>query len=340
MNFFPKFSIIIPFYNAGQYLEDCITSIYTQNYTNYEIILVDDGSKDNSLAIAHKLIAGHNNVTVIHQENRGVSAARNVGIHKANGKWLIFIDADDYVKNGYLECFDELSKECNVDLLSQGYYSDNYPGVGKKNIYLNDKIIEKKDIFSFVLELSKVDLLGYLWCKSFKKETIDKYNLYFNETYRLMEDSEFILRFLKYTDKIINSHKCLYHYKYSVIGKNLSNHNMFELNYSRYLSLCKIKNEDEDIFDIMNLLLDGFLMLFIEFFFSYSKYQKIKYSRFIEQYLFDYFSLSKKKCLKLKLFLSFCKVKSWKIIWISGFTVSIIGQLYSNCKRFFYKTKK
>ena len=99
----PLVTVIVPIFNAELYLGKCIESILGQTYKKLEIVLVDDGSKDQSLLVCKKYAKNEPRIIVIHQKNRGVSAARNTGIRTSNGKYTIFVDADDELSNGYIE---------------------------------------------------------------------------------------------------------------------------------------------------------------------------------------------------------------------------------------------
>ena len=113
-----KFSIIVPVYNVEIYLKDCIESILKQTFENYEILLIDDGSTDRSGLICDEYVSLYPRITVIHKENGGLSDARNVGIEKAKGEYLVFIDSDDYIENGTLDKFNKkLEKSNNPDVL-------------------------------------------------------------------------------------------------------------------------------------------------------------------------------------------------------------------------------
>ena len=103
-----KVSIIVPVYNVEKYIEKCLNSLISQSYRNIEIILIDDGSKDNSGKICDKYKKKDPRIKVIHKENAGVSEARNSGIQKATGKYLCFVDADDFVMNDYIKYLHKL----------------------------------------------------------------------------------------------------------------------------------------------------------------------------------------------------------------------------------------
>ncbi|MDO5104876.1 glycosyltransferase [Capnocytophaga sp.] len=119
-----KLSIIIPVYNAEKYLDGCLSSLFEQQLSpaDFEIILVNDGSTDNSLLICSKLAEKHTNIKVFSQENQGQSVARNVGLKYARGKYIYFIDSDDYLKSGYLNTLLEIIENENLDFLGFRFY--------------------------------------------------------------------------------------------------------------------------------------------------------------------------------------------------------------------------
>ena len=96
-------SVIIPFYNTEQFLKYCLTSVLAQTFTDFEIITVDDGSTDNSTAIVEQFAAKDNRIVIIHQENKGLSEARNTGIKVARGNWITFVDSDDMLAPNFLQ---------------------------------------------------------------------------------------------------------------------------------------------------------------------------------------------------------------------------------------------
>ncbi|WP_447951892.1 glycosyltransferase family 2 protein [Chryseobacterium koreense] len=114
-----KFSIIIPVYNVEPYLEECLESILAQTYQDYEVLLINDGSTDASGEICDRYAEKDSRITVLHQPNRGVSAARNIGLGHAEGEWICFIDSDDVIEANYLNAFAEnISDDC--DMVIQG----------------------------------------------------------------------------------------------------------------------------------------------------------------------------------------------------------------------------
>lgn len=115
-------SIIVPVYNVERYLHQCIESVLTSSFTDYELILVDDGSTDNSGKMCNEYTKKDNRIRVFHQLNGGVSKARNTGIDKANAPWITFIDADDWISHTFLEnLYQGIVEHPDVDFVSTGY---------------------------------------------------------------------------------------------------------------------------------------------------------------------------------------------------------------------------
>ena len=114
-------SVIVPIYNVEKYINRCIDSIIEQTYTNLEIILVDDGSTDNSGSICDEYAKKDNRIKVIHKENGGVSSARNVGLDTAIGQYITFVDSDDYIEKKYCEILLKTLKKQKADCVACGY---------------------------------------------------------------------------------------------------------------------------------------------------------------------------------------------------------------------------
>ena len=186
----PKISVIVPVYNVEKYLHRCIDSILTQTFTDFELLLIDDGSKDNSGKICDEYAEKDKRIRVFHKENGGVSSARNLGLDNAGGEWICFADSDDWVKNNWLEIF---SKSFNHgDLIISGYYEV------KNNTIIREKgVFNQPSLLSTVSILEKKNIFGYLWCKCFKRSIINKYQIRFGLKYRIWEDVEFIYSYMQ-----------------------------------------------------------------------------------------------------------------------------------------------
>ena len=162
-------SVIVPVYNVEKYIEQCVESILNQEtkYT-YEIIFVDDGSKDQSCNIIKKMTEGKKYIKYIKQGNAGLSAARNTGINNCEGEYLAFIDSDDYIANDYIEKLLNQAYEGNYDMVKGSYYEFNSENNDiTKKIIFNNQIIEKENLS----ELKNIK--GHAWSSVIKKEIFD-----------------------------------------------------------------------------------------------------------------------------------------------------------------------
>lgn len=131
----PKLSIIVPIYNVEQYLRKCVDSLLLQDYYDYEIILVDDGSSDNCPTISDQYAAIHNNIHVLHRENGGLSAARNSGIEMAQGQYIMFVDSDDYiVPNVLCALMAQVARE-QLDVLHFDYQNVRINSTGQYEVF-------------------------------------------------------------------------------------------------------------------------------------------------------------------------------------------------------------
>lgn len=210
-----RISIVIPIYKVESYLHQCIDSVLNQTYRNIEVILVDDGSPDKSPAICDEYAQKDNRVVVIHKENGGLSDARNEGLKKATGDYMIFLDSDDYYKyDDFLEKIVEATDEGKKDAVffqRTVFYegsdrpNDNYPPF---NLEWN-----RLDASSLLLELAKNDLMDASACMKATKRTILQNNeLYFKKGI-YSEDIEWFSRYIMFINSIALVDKPDYYYR-------------------------------------------------------------------------------------------------------------------------------
>lgn len=212
-----KFSIIIPVYNAEKYIDSCLSSIIKQSYKNYEIIVIDDGSTDRTLDICQRYKKNNTDINIIvyHQENTGVSAARNRGIKLATGKYIIFVDADDEINEKMLCIYDKYVDLYDADLIFCGYEEYNLDFEKSKLYSVDNNWIGTKEEFL----MSKFDELFYKWMvhspwnKVFKSKIIKQNMIKFNEEYSIYEDVNFVLDNLNNVNSIVVLSDILYTYK-------------------------------------------------------------------------------------------------------------------------------
>lgn len=189
----PLISIIVPVYKAEKYLHRCIDSILTQSYGNFELILIDDGSPDNSGTICDEYAEKDNRVKVIHQKNAGVSAARNKGLDNSQGVWVSFIDSDDYIEKSYYE---HLIQFTNNDWIIEGFKTQKHIEKINKSSFSDTDFLQFWDSHFHRL-YSTVP-----WGKLYKKIIIQNNNLHFDSEIRLGEDLIFNLSYIMYCKSI------------------------------------------------------------------------------------------------------------------------------------------
>lgn len=183
-----KVSVIVPAYNAEEYIEKCVKSVLDQSFREIEVIVVDDGSKDNTRKILESI--KDERLVYCYQNNSGVSTARNRGIDEASGELILFLDADDYFDENMVETLVEEQEESDADLLTFGYKIDyvdeNYKvekPMNSSELYKGMKNVGKSLIYS-----EENGFFDAVWNKMYKKEIIRSNSVYYNESYENLED--------------------------------------------------------------------------------------------------------------------------------------------------------
>lgn len=203
----PKVSVIVPIYNVEKFLSRCIDSILAQTFTDFELLLVDDGSRDRSGEICDEYAAKDARIKVFHKQNGGVSSARNLGIDKAQGEWVYFVDSDDWIESDTLSIVQSVDLR-KIGIIKFGYYEDFYDG--KINIVSdsNKRIISDPE--EMLRAVGNNKYYGFLWNSFFNRSIIG--TLRFDEDLPWMEDHIFSLKlFLSGKSLIILSGQ-YYHY--------------------------------------------------------------------------------------------------------------------------------
>lgn len=247
-------SIIIPVYNGEKYLSKCLDSIINQSYSQYEIIIIDDGSIDNSLSIAYSYMQKYDFIRVYSNKNKGVSFSRNLGIQKASGNYITFIDCDDWIEKDFLYHFVE-NIDNNPDYVIQGILLDWGIKTKKHYQYPPIFIIQEKKKEAIVLYRLLHD--GCPVSKLFKKDIIIKNDLKFNENISMHEDHIFILDYFSFAQNIQLSSYVGYHYIQNNNPKSLSKqiHTPESLLMASDLLLDRINNINQTYNHINNLYL-------------------------------------------------------------------------------------
>ena len=208
------FSFIIPCYNAAGTLERVVQSIYADgNDTDeYEVILVINGCTDNTLELAQMLQKKYNMNLRIAESDKGVSKARNEGIRQAHGKWIAFLDADDMLAESAMRCLLDDGTHVTADLILYGHRK------GNETIHILEGREKKQLCEDNELDKAKLKMISnptrymQVWAKLFRKEVIDRNAILFHEQMKLAEDSDFMLRYLRYCEKILFHDEIVYEY--------------------------------------------------------------------------------------------------------------------------------
>jgi glycosyltransferase involved in cell wall biosynthesis len=195
----PKLSIIVPVYNVEQYLHKCIESILAQTFSDYELILVNDGSKDKSGEICDEYLKKDSRVKVIHKKNNGLASARNTGIIQARGTYVGFIDSDDWIEDDMYKNLYESCEKTNADISIIGVREVDEKG-NSLNVYIPNDI-----------NLREILKKAYAWNKIFKKQLFFDHNLFFKEG-KYYEDIELIPKLFVKSNQVTTVRKVGYNY--------------------------------------------------------------------------------------------------------------------------------
>lgn len=199
-----KLSIVIPIYNAEKYLKKCIESIISNKDTEIEVILINDGSKDESNNICREYLFKDNRITYFNRENNGCSATRNFGIQKAKGEYVWFIDSDDYIEKDSIEKILKILGEKKSELLIFGYFN-------VRNGKVLEKIIPKK-IDTKLEVYSQMEIFNSPWNKVYNLKLLKENNIFFPEDCHMGEDMAFNFKYLYFCKKISIIEEGFYNY--------------------------------------------------------------------------------------------------------------------------------
>lgn len=210
----PQISIIVPVYNVQKYLNDCINSVIQQIFYNWELILVDDGSKDESGAICDMFAAKDSRITVVHQENSGVSMARNAGIKKSQGEYIFFLDSDDYIQSNALDVLHSamVASDADCAILSIDYV---FEGQEKEEKYIlpPEKVVLSEKLNEIYRAFFVRHVFHSACGKLYRSDIIKKNDIQFEKGISILEDGMFVSDYLKRSDIIVTLQDSFYFYR-------------------------------------------------------------------------------------------------------------------------------
>lgn len=263
----PKISVIVPVYNTENYIGRCIESILNQSFSDFELILINDGSKDRSAEIIKSY--EDNKIVFIDNNNNGVSETRNIGIKAAKGEYIQFVDSDDFIDKDMFKDTLKLLEDNNADCVMTGLYLDIEQD-GKINTSTQTfdyvEAENKKDIALNVLSRMGGTYINSPINKMYKRNIIIENNIFMDKNIDLGEDFLFNLMYLKYCNNVIFSEKCYYHY-WMKIENNLT----FKFRENKLDLMYLMHERSEEYFKFSGLSKDEYRPLnnlFIKFMYS------------------------------------------------------------------------
>lgn len=242
-----KLSIIVPIYNVEKYLHRCVNSILAQTFTDYELILVDDGSPDNCPQICDEYALQDQRIRVIHKVNGGLSDARNAGLDVAQGDYIGFVDSDDYISSQMYQRLIELIEMHDADMVACGILQEREDGIitGQWPNLTEDKIYGRQDFLDNFYPDVRRNILPAAWNKVYKRHLFQTLRYPKGKIY---EDAFIQLPLYQQCQKIVVCHDAFYHYIYDR-GGSIQNSNysvnrlhLIEFNYEQYSFFVENRN--------------------------------------------------------------------------------------------------
>lgn len=234
----PKISVIVPIYKVEKYLCRCVDSILNQTFTDFELILVDDGSPDNCGKICDEYESKDSRIHVIHKENGGLSDARNAGLDYATGQYIIFVDSDDFIESDLLEkAYNTIRK--GYDIVSYGFnvigVDGNISAIAHSEAGKEFRFEKQADYLNFILKIFINYGVGWAaWSRIYRRDIIQKYNIRFEDNSKIFaEDMYFNLCYLAHIKTMYTMKENPYNYLLrndSIMGKDLKKSNLNRFN--------------------------------------------------------------------------------------------------------------
>lgn len=208
----PIVSIIVPVYNAEKTIQRCVESILGQDFQDFELLLIDDGSQDASGALCDAFAQQDARVRVLHKENGGVSAARNLGLSQAQGVYLQFLDSDDWITADATTMLVRTAREYQCDLVISDFYRVVGDRVSHKGDIQEDTVLSREEYAAHMMERSADFYYGVLWNKLYRREIVERHHLRMNPEISWCEDFMFNLEYIRYAERFYALQVPIYYY--------------------------------------------------------------------------------------------------------------------------------
>ena len=248
----PMVSIVVPIYNAENYLRRCVDSILNQEYTDFELLLVNDGSTDASGDICEEYGDQDPRVIVIQKENTGVSDSRNRALDRAQGKYLQFLDSDDWITPDATRLFVRAAEEYGCDMVISDFYRVVGERLSTKGDIEEEGVLTREEFAAHMMENPADFYYGVLWNKLYRRDIVEEHNLRMDTDINWCEDFMFNLEYIRYAKVFYALHAPIYYYvkrKGSLAsqGINISKTVKMKLNvFEYYNNFYKHVLEEED----------------------------------------------------------------------------------------------
>ena len=229
MNLQPIISVIVPVYNAEQYLKRCLSSILSQSFKDFEVVLINDGSTDDSLRICEKFAEKDSRIRLFNRSNHGVSATRQFGIDNVRGKYCIQIDSDDWIDANYLFSLYTTAIDTSSDMVCAAFIREY------ENRSVQSSMYKTVSVGSYIKALLTFQAWGSLWNRLILTDVFKKNGISFDGDIQMWEDLAFVLKCLLFTNKVSFCYNVYYHYvqynssslcstihKYDVVSQTVS----------------------------------------------------------------------------------------------------------------------
>lgn len=337
----PKFSVVVPVYKVEEYLRECVDSILNQNYTDFEVILVDDGSPDNCPQMCDEYALKDSRIKVIHQQNGGLSCARNSGMAVASGDYIWFVDSDDFLCENALKLVKEHFDE-DAQIINFGIISNLYSGETEKTELEYTGSADKKKLCELMKSACSNHLFTFVWRSVYKLSFLRENSLHFIEGLSFAEDSAFNSEAFLKADKICFANIFPYVYRQRQDGISKGVDKKFDVNIINHFNLYdKIRDENYEKYCIEKsdeyyedagrfILLNTFMCALVRR--IYMSGNKNKFFCFKKAAKSD---MVRKACGRFDINKIKSKSLDWYVLWAVKHRIYIIGHLI--CKYVLYK---
>ena len=299
----PIVSVIVPVYNVERYLEECLDSIINQTLKDIEVICIDDGSTDNSLSILKRYAVKDKRIVILQQENQGAGVARNIGMSVAKGKYLSFLDGDDFfveslLEDAVLQAEKEQSDIVIFKYVEYDHQKNNY-GINEKGINLNHSfdtisncIFNKNDIFNLTNPAP--------WNKLYRHDFVERNNLYFQDNKRT-NDLYFTCAALACAQRITLLNKVLAFYRVGMSSNSQATNYVAPLDFYKALNGLKEFLVHRELFDELNISYSNLCVSICRYnIYSNNLRSRIRILKMLREYGFKELSLDEKAIKRIE----------------------------------------